>query len=83
MGGCVCEIYFIMSNNSRADVCRLLAEPYDTKSYEKFGEFRSRLQASYLFSHIEELWYNEIVCLWITIYIYRERKRLTVTNFCP
>ena len=50
-------------------VC-LLAERYDTKSNVKLGGFQSLLQASYVSSHIEELWYNETVCLRITIYIY-------------
>ena len=27
-------------------------------------------QASFESSHKEELWYNETVCLWMTIYIY-------------
>ena len=36
----------------------------------KLGRFRSQLQASYLFSYIGELWYNEWVCLWMTIHIY-------------
>ena len=47
---------------------RLLA--VRTKSNVKMGRFRSRLQASYVSSHTEELWYNETVCLWMTIYIY-------------
>ena len=48
---------------------RLLTEQYDTKSNVKSGGFRSQLQASYMSSHTEELWYNETVCLWMTIYI--------------
>ena len=48
---------------------RLLAERSDTKSNVKLGGFRSQLQASYVSSHTEELWCNETVCLWITIYI--------------
>ena len=48
----------------------LLAERYDTKSNVKSGGFQSQLQASYVSSHTEELWYNKTVCLWITIYIY-------------
>ena len=40
----------------------LIAE-YDTKSNVKLGGFRSQLQASYVSSHTEELWYNETVCL--------------------
>ena len=42
---------------------RLLAEPSDTKSNVKFGGFRFQLQASYVSSHTEELWYNETVYL--------------------
>ena len=49
---------------------RLLAERYETKSNIKLGGFRSQLQASYVSSLPEELWYNETVCLWMTIYIY-------------
>ena len=46
----------------------LLTEQYDVKSNIKLGRFRSQLQASYVSSHTEELWYNETVCLWMTIY---------------
>ena len=56
--------------NSLADVVCFLAEWSDTKSNLKLGGFRSQLQASYVSSHTEELWYNETVCLWKTIYIY-------------
>ena len=49
---------------------RLLAGRSDTKSNVKLGGFQSQLQASYVSSHTEELWYNETVCLWMTIYIY-------------
>ena len=49
---------------------RLLAERYGIKSNVKSGRFRSQLQASYVSSHTEELWYNETLCLWMTIYIY-------------
>ena len=31
--------------------------------------FRSQLRESSVSSHIEELWYNETVCLWMTIYM--------------
>ena len=55
-----------MAYNSCADVVRLLAERYDTK----LGRFRSQLQASCVSSHTEELWYNETVNRWMTIYIY-------------
>ena len=59
-----------MSHNSWADVVRLFAELYDTKSNVKLGGFRSQLQASYMSSHTEELWYHETVSLWMTAYIY-------------
>ena len=49
---------------------RLLAERFETKSNVKLGGFQSQLQASYVSSHTEELWYNKTVCLWMTIYIY-------------
>ena len=48
---------------------RLLAERYDTKSNVKLGGFRSQFQVFYVSSHTEELWYNETVCLWMTIYM--------------
>ena len=47
-----------------------LAERSDTKSNVKLGWGLSQLQASYMSSHSEELWYNETVCLWMMIYIY-------------
>ena len=46
------------------------AEQSDTMSNVKLGGFRSQLQVSYASSHTEELWYNETVYLWMTIYIY-------------
>ena len=49
---------------------RLLTERSDTRSNVKLGGFRSQLQASYVSSHTEELWYNKTVCMWRTIYIY-------------
>ena len=52
-----------MPYNSRADVIRLRAEWYDTKSNVKLGGFRSQFQVSYMSGHTEELWYNETVCL--------------------
>ena len=48
---------------------RLLCDRYETNSYVKVGGFRSQVQAPYMFSHTEELGYNETVCLWMTIYI--------------
>ena len=50
-------------------VC-LLAKRSDTQSNVKLGGFRSQLQVSYVSSHTEDLWYNETVCLWMTIYVY-------------
>ena len=61
--------YYIMPNNSRANEVFLLTERYETKSNVKLDGFRSQLQASYASSRIEELWYKETVCLWMTIYI--------------
>ena len=60
-----------MPYNSWADVVRLSVDryEYDIKSNVKLSGFRSELQASYVSSHTEELWYNETVCLWMTIYI--------------
>ena len=46
-----------------------MAERYDTKSNLKLGGFQSQLEASYVSSHIKELWYNETICLWVTIFI--------------
>ena len=62
-----------MPYNSPADVVRLLAEWYETKSNVKLGGFRSQLQASYVSSHTEELWYNETVSLSIYIYIFEKK----------
>ena len=44
-----------MTYNSCADVCRLWAEQYDTKSNAKFNGFQSHLEAPYVSSHTEEL----------------------------
>ena len=49
---------------------RLLAKQSDTKSKVKLGWFPSQLQASYVSSHTEELWYTETVGLWMIMYIY-------------
>ena len=59
-----------MPYNSRADVGRLMAERYVTKSNLKLGGFQSKLQVSKVLSHTEELWCNETACLGMTIYIY-------------
>ena len=37
------------------------------------GWFRSRLGASHVSTHTEELWYKETVSLWMTIYIWRKK----------
>ena len=47
-----------------------MAEQYDTESNVKLGRFRSQLQVSYVSSPTKEMWYNETVCEWMTIYIY-------------
>ena len=38
------------------------------KILTKLGRFQAQFEASYLSSHTEEMWYNETVCLWMTIY---------------
>ena len=35
----------------------------------KSAGFRSQLEVSCVSSHTEELWYNEKVCLWMTVYM--------------
>ena len=52
-----------MPYNSPADVVRLLAKRYDTKSSVKLAGFQFQLQASNVSSHTEELWFNETVSL--------------------
>ena len=56
-----------MTQGQLANVVHLLAERYDTKSNVKLSGFQSQLLASCVSSHTEELWYNETVCLWMTI----------------
>ena len=48
----------------------MLAERSDTKSKVKLGGFQSHLQASYVSSHTEELWYNESLSVDDNIYIF-------------
>ena len=48
-----------------------MAERLNTMSIINLVGFRSQLEASCVSSHTEELWYNETVCLWMTVYIYR------------
>ena len=74
-----------MPYNSWADVVCLLAQRYDAKSNVKLGGFWSQLQASYVSSHTEELWYDETVCLWMTVYIHTvtwsTTERREIRNF--
>ena len=35
--------------------------------YIKLGKFQSQLEASHMSGYTEELWYNETVCLWMTV----------------
>ena len=44
-----------MPYNSRADVCRLLVEWYDTMSNVKLGGFQPQLEASYVSNQTEDL----------------------------
>ena len=57
-----------MPYNSLADVIRLLAEWYDTKSNVKWGGFRSQLQASYVLKSCDTM--KQSVCGGRYIYIY-------------
>ena len=50
-----------------------MAERLDTMSGVKLGGSQSQLEASYVSSHTEELWYNETVCLWMKICTYMEK----------
>ena len=59
-----------MPYNSPADVCRLKAVWYATKSNVKFDGFQSQLEVSYVFNHTEELRHNEQSVSYIYIYIY-------------
>ena len=59
-------IYKIFCKNFLFIYIRLLAERSNTKSNVKWCGFRSQFQASYT----EELWFNEIICMWMKIYIY-------------
>ena len=60
------ERYYLVPYNTLADV-RLLAERSNTKSNNKWGGFQTQLHASYVSSHTEELWYNEIDYIYILI----------------
>ena len=61
---CVCVCVCVLSV-----VYRPLAERKDIKSNVKLVGIQSQLEASSVSSHTEELWYNETVCLWMTIHI--------------
>ena len=45
-----------------------MPERHDLKSNVKLGRFQTQPEESYVSSHSEDLWYNEIVCEWMTIY---------------
>ena len=67
------ERYYLIPYNSRADVVRLLAERYDTKSNVKLGRFRSQLQASYVSRVViqrSSLSVDDNIYIYIYIYIY-------------
>ena len=57
------ENFVLVRNINYTPMVPLLVERSDTKSNVKMDRFRSQLQASYVSSHTEELWYNETVCL--------------------
>ena len=62
------ESFKIMPYNFWSDLCGLLAEQLDTKANVKLGGgVQSQLEASNASSYTEKLWYNETVCLWMTI----------------
>ena len=44
-----------MPYNSQADVCRLMAEWYDTKSNVKLGKFKSQVKVSCVSCYTDEL----------------------------
>ena len=44
-------------------------EPLDISSSEKLSGFRFSFEASCVTTRTEELWYNETICLWMTIYM--------------
>ena len=49
-----------------------MAEWLDTKSSVKFGRSRSQLEVSCVSSRTKELWYNETVYMWMSIYIHMQ-----------
>ena len=46
-----------------------VGERYDTKSNVNSDRFLSELEASCVSSHTYQLWFNETLCLWMTIYL--------------
>ena len=58
-----------------------MAERLDAMSSVKLGEFRSQLEATCMSRYTEELWYNETVSLWMTIYIYKENLSTVVEGY--
>ena len=54
-----------MPRNFRTVLCHLWLSG-KILSNVKLGGFRSQLQAPFVSSDSEELWYNEVVCLWMT-----------------
>ena len=71
-----CELSTLVSSKTQCKQakattwCLIIPKLSDTKSNVKLGRFQSQLEASCVSSHSDELWYNERVCLWMTIYIY-------------
>ena len=55
-----------MRYNYQADVGHQMAEQQDANSKLTLGEFWSKLEVSCVSSDIEEFWYNEIICVWMT-----------------
>ena len=47
-----------------------MAEQLDTVSTVILGGFRSQIDEFSVSSHTEELWFNERVCLWMTMYVF-------------
>ena len=46
----------------------------------KSAGFRSQFEAFLVFSHTDKFWFNEIVCLWMTIYIYYDTSEFFVVS---
>ena len=52
----------------------LMAVRFYYQADVKFAGFQTQLKASRVSSHTDELWYNDVVYLWITIYITLDLK---------